>query len=208
MMQQSVFIDNAAEYDCWYDQHPLIYQSELLAVQQAMPQIGTGIEIGVGSGRFAQPLGIKFGVEPVEEMAKLAEQRNIQVYLAVAEQLPFAAETFDYVLMVTTLCFLRDIPKAFSEVKRILKPEGHFIIGFIDKESTLGKKYEQQKSTSKFYRNAHFHSVPEITSLLKHAGFDHFMYWQTLTKPEANIPEEPQPGFGQGSFVLIKTRKP
>jgi len=52
--------------------------------------------------------------------------------------------------MVTTVCFLSDIPKAFSEVHRILKPEGETIIGIIDKNSVLGKKYEMEKSESKF----------------------------------------------------------
>src|SRR5579863_8743760 len=95
----------------------------------------TGVEIGVGTGRFAQPLHIKFGIEPSENMAQLAEKRGIKVYRTLAEDLPIGNETFDFALMVTTVCFLSDIPKAFGEVHRILKPGGEIILGIIDKNS-------------------------------------------------------------------------
>lgn len=37
-----------------------------------LPNIGKGVEIGVGTGRFSAPLGIKLGVDPSWEMSKLA----------------------------------------------------------------------------------------------------------------------------------------
>lgn len=75
-----VFDHNTLEYDQWFDKHSTVYQSELLAIQQAIPQNKTGIEIGVGTGRFAKPFNIKFGVEPSENMARVAEQKGIAVY--------------------------------------------------------------------------------------------------------------------------------
>ena len=104
-------------------------------------------------------------------------------------------------------CFFSDIPKAFSEVHRILKPQGEIIIGLLDKNSELGKKYEQKKNENKFYKGAHFHSTEEITKLLKQAGFHSFSYWQTLTKTNSNEVEQPQTGFGYGSFVVIRAIK-
>lgn len=203
----SVFDKNALEYDQWYDKHCNIYQSEILALKQAIPHNKNGIEIGVGTGRFAEPLNIKFGVEPSENMAKVAEQRGIKVYRTVAENLPFENETFDFVLMVTTVCFLTNIPKAFKEVHRILKPKGEIILAIIDKNSELGKKYEKEKSSNKFYKDAHFYSTGEITELLKQAHFEKFEYWQTLTTSNTNEVEQPQMGFGKGSFVVIKAIK-
>ena len=67
----------------------------------------------------------------VEAMRKLARERKIRVYNAVAESLPFEAGQFDFALMVTTICFVDDIEKSFKEVKRILKSGGLFIIGFV-----------------------------------------------------------------------------
>lgn len=205
--ENNLFDQNTLEYDQWYDKHSFVYQSEILAIQQAIPKNKTGIEIGVGTGRFAEPLNIKFGVEPSENMARLAEQRGITVYRAYAENLPIDNASFDFVLMVTAVCFLSDIPKAFSEVYRILKPKGEIILAIVDKNSVIGKKYEKEKSENKFYKDAHFHSTQEITELLKQAEFQSFSYWQTLIKVSENKIEQPTQGFGKGSFVVIKATK-
>ena len=109
--------------------------------------------------------------------------------------------------MVTTVCFVSDIPKAFSEVHRILKPKGEFIIGLIDRNSELGKKYEKEKFKNKFYRDAHFHSPEEITELLADAGFNGFSFWQSLINPQTNKVEVPQRGYKKGSFIIIKSKK-
>jgi len=203
----TAFDKNALEYDQWFDKHLTVYQSEILAIQQAIPQNKKGIEIGVGTGRFAEPLNIKFGVEPSENMAKVAEQRGIKVYRAYAENLPIDNATFDFVLMVTTVCFLSDIPKAFSEVHRILKPNGEIILAIIDKNSELGRKYEKEKSSNKFYSDAHFHSTEELTVLFQQSHFQNFEYWQTLMSLKENEIENPTKGYGQGSFVVIKANK-
>lgn len=203
----TAFDQNTLEYDQWFDKHSLVYQSEILAIQQAIPENKTGIEIGVGTGRFATPLNIKFGVEPSKNMARLAEQRGITVYKGVAENLPVEKNSFAFALMVTTVCFLSDIPKAFSEVHRILKPQGEIILAIIDKNSELGRKYEMEKSTNKFYKDAHFHSTEELTELLKQSDFQNFQYWQTLTAINDNEIEKPISGYGIGSFVVIKANK-
>lgn len=203
----TAFDQNTLEYDQWFEKHSAVYQSEILAIQQAISQNKKGIEIGVGTGRFAEPLNIKFGVEPSENMAKFAEQRGIKVYRAYAENLPIDNATYDFVLMVTTVCFLSDIPKAFTEIHRILKPNGEIILAIIDKNSELGKKYELEKSSNKFYKDAHFHSTEELTAILQQSHFQKFQYWQTLTSLKENEIEKPEKGYGQGSFVVIKANK-
>lgn len=203
----TAFEQNPQHYDQWFDRHIFSYQSELLAIKQAIPKNKKGIEIGVGTGRFAQPFNIEFGVEPSESMARLAEQRGVKVYKAFAENLPIKEETFDFALMVTTVCFLSDIPKAFQETYRILKPDGDIILAIIDKNSELGKKYEKEKENNKFYKDAHFHSAEELTALLKESGFHSFSYWQTLTKTSETEIEQPTRGFGKGSFVVIRASK-
>ncbi|MGM0460486.1 MAG: class I SAM-dependent methyltransferase, partial [Bacteroidota bacterium] len=120
------------------------------------------------------------------------------------ENMPFLSDTFDFAVMITTVCFLDDIQKAFRETARVLKPNGHFIIGMIDKDSPLGQKYQQYKEDNPFYRDAHFHSVSEITESLENTGFGDFEFWQTLITASEEKPEEPQPGYGEGGFVVIK----
>jgi len=155
------FEKHAKEYDVWFDENELVYLSELEAVKSMLPDSGTGIEIGVGTGRFAAPLGIKLGLEPSKSMASLARKRGIEVVEGMAESLPFEDSSFDFVLMVTVICFLNDVGKALSEAYRVLKPGGSIIIAFIDKNSTIGKMYEQRKNEDVFYKEATFYSVEE-----------------------------------------------
>ena len=202
-----VFDNYTLDYDDWFDRHKMAYLSELLAIKQAIPLEKEGIEIGVGTGRFAEHFNIKHGVEPSENMAKIAEHRGIKVIRAVAEDLPVESESFDFALLVTTVCFLSDIPKAISEIHRILKPQGEIILAIIDRNSELGKKYEIGKAENKFYKDAHFHSTEEISDLLAQADFGKFEYWQTLFKEKSEQIESPKKGFGEGSFVVIKAQK-
>lgn len=204
---ETAFDKNTLEYDNWFEKHSNIYQSEILVLKEVIPMNKKGVEIGSGTGRFSLPFKINIGVEPSYNMSKLAEQKGMTVINAVAENLPFHNHSFDFALMVTSVCFLSDIPKSFSEVHRILKPQGEIILAIIDKNSDLGKKYDKEKFENKFYKDAHFYSTQEITELLKQADFQNFSYWQTLTKISENKIEPPTKGFGKGSFVVIKANK-
>jgi len=206
MAKTSAFDKQAAEYDAWFDRHFSLFKAELAALRSIVPATGHGVEIGVGTARFALPLGISIGVEPSPGMAELARQRGLDVREGVAEALPFGDESFDFALMVTVVCFLDDVYGAFREAWRILKPGGAFVVGFIDRESELGRIYEQKREQSAFYRDATFYSVNDLVMLLHETGFSDFSYRQAL------FPGEPtdvtvREGFGDGSFVVIKGHK-
>ena len=97
------FENYSLKYDEWFDKNRFIYESELQAVKELLPISKNGIEVGVGSGRFAAPLGIKLGLDPSRKMGKIAEKRGIKVIEGVAESLPFPDSHFDFILMVTTI---------------------------------------------------------------------------------------------------------
>jgi ubiquinone/menaquinone biosynthesis C-methylase UbiE len=208
-MSNSPFEQNSEQYDAWFEKHPFAYQSELEAIRMLLPIPGKGLEIGVGSGLFAAPLGIGIGVDPSIAMAERAQKRGITVVKGVAEALPFKDNEFDTALMVTTVCFLDDIDQAFQEAFRVLKPGGAFIIGFVDRNSVIGKAYEQRKNESLFYKDATFYSVDELLSHLKQAGFSTFSFSQTLFSPidEMREPHLVKKGCGEGSFVVIKAER-
>ena len=204
MANATFFDDHATEYDAWFEKHHDFYLAELEAVRSFIPATGSGVEIGVGTGRFAAPLGIPIGVEPSPQTAELARQRGINVLEGVAEDLPFANGSFDFAVMVTVVCFLGDVARAFREACRILKPNGTLVIGFIDRESTLGRHYSQKKEQSLFYRDATFYSVRELEALLTEAGFSKFAYRQTLVP---GVTLTVQEGHGSGGFVVIQAHK-
>lgn len=190
-------------YDRWFERNPILYDAELEAVRQLLPPSeAEGMEVGVGSGKFAVPLGIQVGVEPSEKMAAKARAQGVEVYAGVAEMLPFPDGRFDFVLMVTTICFVDDIVKSFREVLRVLKPDGSVIVGFVDKESRLGRQYMDSREKSRFYSEAVFFSCREVLDYLNEAGFEVVRVKQTLIPGE--LPEVVLDGFGEGSFVAIK----
>lgn len=193
-------------YDAWFASHPYAYASEIEAVRELLPTTGEFVEVGVGTGRFAGPLGIRVGVEPSPAMRAIAIERGIEVVDGTAEALPFADHAFDGVLMVTTICFVEDIDLAFQEAHRVIRPEGCIVVGFIDRASSLGKRYEARKKESLFYRHAHFYSVDEVARHLFKAGFTPLQFVQTIFR-DAETMDHPDPvlnGYGAGAFVVVK----
>ncbi|MEK7256304.1 MAG: class I SAM-dependent methyltransferase [Bacteroidota bacterium] len=197
----SKFQTQASAYDHWFDLHPNLFQSELAAIRSLLPPFQKGVEIGVGTGRFASSLGVGHGLEPLDDFAAVARNRGIEVQKGVAEKMPFSDGSFDLALMVTVDCFLDDPLKAFAEAWRILKKGGSLVVAFLDKNGAFAKKYKQSNSPS--YRDAHFHKPEEILAWMKEAGFSGFRFAQTLFEENPVAPEMPKGGVGEGSFAVI-----
>lgn len=209
MVDLNAFDNFAIQYDKWFDDHELEYALELEAIRVLLPKEGRGIEIGAGTGRFTQPLGISLGIEPSEAMRRLAIKRGVNIIAGTAESLPLDDGTYDFALLVTTVCFLEKPELAFKEVFRILKINGSVIIGIIDKDSKLGKKYEERKKDNVFYKNAIFHSVREIKSKLEKSGFHDIEYAQALLPGDSTeeSDQKVKQGYGEGSFIVIRAQK-
>ena len=204
-----IFEKYTEDYENWFVRHENLYRAELEAVRALMPPFEKGIEIGVGTGRFAAPLGIDIGVEPSRHMAEIARKKGIEVIVGVAENLPLKEESFDLALMVTTICFVDDPGKSLREIWRILKPGGYVLIGFVDRKSALGRLYEKNRSKSRFYKDATFFSTEEVLELLQKTGFEACRMKQTLFGPDLEHMETSvKDGYGEGAFVVIRCRKP
>jgi len=193
------------KYEEWFVQNRYAFQSEIEAVRRHLPSRGRGIEIGVGSGLFAKPLGIHYGVEPSAKMSARAVKRGVNVVESVAERLLFVDNFYDFALMVTTICFLDDVQKSIAEAQRVLKTGGKLIIGLVDKSSPIGKLYQKHQDENVFYRHAIFYTTDEVVAFMKQAGFSDFYFTQSIFKmlDEINEQEEVKEGYGAGSFVVV-----
>ncbi len=113
-----VFDEHAQDYDRWFDDNERVYQNEVDAVHKFLPASGIGIEVGVGTGRFAVPLCIKIGIDPSEPMTRIAKCRGMAVCRAIGECLPFRNDQFDFVLVDL---YLGDQCRTFVYTPRFLK---------------------------------------------------------------------------------------
>jgi ubiquinone/menaquinone biosynthesis C-methylase UbiE len=193
------------EYDDWYDAHQALYQSELAALKKVVPS-GTGLEIGVGTGRFAAPLAVRFGLDPVIQMIRLAKKRGVQVVQGFGENLPFKNESFHFVQIVLVLEFIDNPAHFLKEAARTVRQDGALILGFIDRESAWGTYYSQRSSSRELF---HPPSTREILELVEKTGLEFQEAYQTLFEPPPDLSreEEPKGGFGEGSFVVLKAGK-
>lgn len=98
---------------------------------------GSVLELGGGTGAnlpFYGPKVTKLVVtEPEEPMARRLEQKleNYSLPATVlqvpAENLPFEANSFDFVVSTLVLCTVDDPAKALAEAHRVLKPGGKLV---------------------------------------------------------------------------------
>ena len=204
-----IFDTYVEEYDNWYERNRFVYLSELEALKCVVPKGSRGIEIGVGTGRFAQPLGVSIGLDPSMNMLRIAKKRGIEAILGKAENLPFADKKFDFVLVINMLCFVNDLVQVIIEARRVLKNRGKIIIGLIERDSFLGKSYQSRKKKSRFYKEANLRSGREIVELLQNYHFTGVSTFQAIFRSFEKVKtiERPKKGFGKGGFTVVCAEK-
>lgn len=174
--QESPFEAHATEYDEWFDSErgSQIFNAELECLRQAV-HVDTDrwLEVGVGSGRFASALRVRFGVDLSPAMVRKAAERNVDAYVASGENLPFENAAFDGVLMVCTICFLNEPEVVLRECLRVLKSSAVFVIAFIPSDSRWGAYYATlSKRGHAFYSLAQFYTTREVKMLSENTGFE------------------------------------
>jgi ubiquinone/menaquinone biosynthesis C-methylase UbiE len=167
-----VFGEYAGDYDRWFDEHRDEYLAELSRIRQVLPAPGTqAIEVGVGSGRFAAPLGIRVGVEPSLALCRMAYRRGVEVIRGRAEALPIKDGSSSLLLLVTVICYLDDPKAALVELYRVLIPGGFLIVAFIERAGQIHGKYLKEGGKGRFLSEGRFYSPEEVRTFLEETKF-------------------------------------
>lgn len=118
----------AAAYRCIVDTTDLTPQGRIL-------------ELGAGTGRISRPfvqggyryVGIDVSGAMLDQFRALTPSGwRGDLILASAAQLPFAAATFDLLLIVQVLGVIRGWRRAIDECRRVLREEGRVVVGRVE----------------------------------------------------------------------------
>lgn len=162
------------------------FRGEMLRrVEAELPEGGTAVDVGSGTGTFAlalkqrRPDAKTIGVDGDEEILALAEAKpganEVEWHEALAQELPLPDESADVVTTSLVLHHLLpdDKRRALAEMKRILKPGGRLHVADWGRPSDplmSGLFYVVQIADG-FDRTAD-HRAGRLPELVERAGFE------------------------------------
>jgi ubiquinone biosynthesis O-methyltransferase len=141
------------------------------------------LDVGCGDGVLGSALARRgahvTGLDTDPQMLAAARDRarseSVELHLVRgrAEALPFEGETFDRVVAVTVLCFVRETDRAVGEIARVLKPGGRLVIGELGRWS-LWAAIRRVKGWfgAPTWKAVRFHTAKELRSLLDAHGLN------------------------------------
>lgn len=199
----------ADDYDQFFSERRDVFLSELAAIE-GLGLSGEGLDVGMGTGAFTRHLHGAVGVDISRAMLLKSLPHGIRCAQASAERLPFKDGAFDFVLMVTVLCFLREPSRAIMEARRVLRPSGRLAVCSIARGSPWGELHElKARSGHALYSHARFYTAEEARHLLERARLEVVGSISTLHRPP-DIPgrgAEPASRDEEGSFFCVVARK-
>jgi SAM-dependent methyltransferase len=142
----------------------------LIAVKRRFP---IAVEIGSPLPFLAERLQASGQVGQIFRMDRVATDADL---IGGEELLPFRAESLDLVVSALVLQFTGDLPGAFVQIRRALKPDGLFLATFLGGETLTELRASFAAAESELAggaspRVAPFAELRAVGGLLQRAGF-------------------------------------
>ena len=223
----------ANQYDEWFMVNDKLFTSELKLFQKVLGDI-TGkrlLSVGCGSGLFESYIdcsGIE-GIEPSEDMGKIAEKRGVNIIkYGVIEDVELPENTYDIIYFNGSSSYMEDLAPVYEKSLKALKENGKLILLDVPKESAFGFMYLLGKSLNTYDHeylkgampalpyplalasSGVWHTTEEKINVLKNLGIQKFSYYQTLVKNPLYTNEEVEEvveGYQSGGYVAIIAEK-
>ncbi|MEA3505496.1 MAG: class I SAM-dependent methyltransferase [Bacteroidota bacterium] len=195
--------DNASNtYDQWYNK-PMgkfvddIQTKKILEMFPFKKGI-TVLDVGCGTGNYSIKLASMgcdvVGIDVSDNMLKIAQQKakkqNLDINFINMDILKHTLkkESFDVVVSVTAFEFISNIAEAYKQIKKLVKPEGHILVGTIHKESPWGELYASEYfQKNSIFAYANLKTVNDLENLDKTSLIK---IEETLFTPPNTQPEE------------------
>ena len=160
------------------------------------------LEIGFGHGRTierlarAVPEGRVCGLDVSRAMLDMAVRRNrravaagrVELRMSDAASIPYEDKSFGKALTVHTLYFWTDPIPCLREIRRVLKPRGRFVLGFLRGDSAQRFRFPKEIYT--------FHDEQSVRAMLEACDFGSVQFFRIgeaslarATATEAGVPE-------------------
>ncbi|MDE3224977.1 MAG: methyltransferase domain-containing protein [Nitrospirota bacterium] len=200
----------AARYERWYAGEGAeadVRERQLLGRLLAdFPQAESVLEVGCGTGHFTRWMGNHdfraTGLDPSWAMLAETARRDHGPYVqGDGHGLPFHDQTFDLVMLITTLEFVANPIRVLTEATRVAR-QG-LLIGALNRNSLLARRYV--RSGNPLWKSAHFFSVNELTDMTVKAAGRRLgaVAWKTTLWPLRSLPALPLPW---GGFIGLAAR--
>jgi Methyltransferase domain. len=157
-------------------------------------------------------------------MSQLAQDRGISVDHGTAEDLPLTTNEIDLAALLGVIGYVNDLEMVFSELARVVSPDGHAIVPFCGQMVLFAELYDTAAGQEAYpdtldwketyplemAKKATWRDVETVVSELQSVGFTEITTVQTLTQPiETAIEtvESPSKGHDDGSWIVVHARR-
>ena len=232
-IEKQKFDGYANQYDEWFMVNDNLFTSELRLFKKVLGDI-TGkklLSVGCGSGLFESYIDSSNieGIEPSEDMGKIAEKRGINIIkYGLIEDVDLPDNTYDIIYFNGSPSYMENLTPVYEKALKALKPDGKLILLDVPKESAFGFMYLLGKSLNTYDHeylegampalpyplalaaSGVWHSTEEKIEVLKNLGIEKFDFYQTLVKNPMYTNEEPEEvveGYKSGGYVAIIAQK-
>lgn len=168
------------------------FYDDCIAVQKRYE--GSVLDVGCGRGFLLEKLqkvaapGTKlYGLDISPKLVELSKARvpAADVVVGDAEALPYADASFDTVFMTEALEHMLDFGKSLSEIRRVLKPGGTFIVTVPNRDWLRYDFYDAMRNHELQPVDDHYFRFKEISeylagahlSVIRYRGLDNLYYY-------------------------------
>ena len=131
------------------------------------------LDIGGGTGVVAAKMQTLVRevciLDPSAKMLAKAKARKVKTFLGSAEEMPFAAKTFDLILCTDAFHHVENKEQALLEMRRVLKPSGRIVFEEYNPATFGGRLIVFIEWLMRFHSK--FYTPYKLAKLLNQHGF-------------------------------------